>query len=146
MDDINLKILKELKVNSRASASDISKAVNLSVPAVAERIRRLEQNNTIEKYTVKLNRQQLGHKLLAFILVNVDKTENIEGFRKSIVALPNILECHHIAGEYDYLLKVLVEDTQQLESFLAKTLKKLKGIVASNTIISLSTLKEELNI
>ena len=146
MDSINLKILKELKANGRATVSDISKAVNLSMPAVAERIKKLEQNNVIEKHTIKINRSLLGHKLLAFILVNIDKTENIAAFRKEIVSMPNILECHHVAGEYDYLIKVLVEDTQKLELFLTKILKKIKGVSSSNTIICLSTLKEELNI
>lgn len=146
MDKINLHILNELKENGRATASDISKNVNLSVPAVAERIRKMEQSKLIEKYTVKINREQAGYKLLAFILVNLDKTESIEGFRKSIVATSNVLECHHVAGTYDYLLKVLVEDTRRLEDFLSKTLKKSQGVISSNTIICLSTLKEEVNI
>jgi len=56
-----------------------------------------------------------------------------------------VLECHHVAGNYDYLLKVIVEDTQALEEFLSKKLKKIKGVSGSNTIISLITLKEEIN-
>ena len=146
MDMIDSKIIDALKENGRATASEISKKVNLSIPAVAERIRKMEAGGIIEKYTIKVNREKINYKLLAFIFVNIDKTENVENFRKSIVQCNSVLECHHIAGEYDYLLKVLIEDTKSLEHFLSDTLKKIKGVLKSNTIISLSSLKEEINI
>lgn len=146
MDTIDLKIIDVLKENSRSTTSEISKKVNLSIPAVAERIRKMEEAGIIEKYTIKVNREKINYKLLAFIFVNIDKTENIEDFRKSIVQYSSVLECHHVAGEYDYLLKVLVEDTKSLEYFLSDTLKKIKGVLKSNTIISLSSLKENINI
>ncbi|AKN30450.1 transcriptional regulator [Clostridium carboxidivorans P7] len=146
MDIIDLKIIDALKENSRSTSSEISRKVNLSIPAVAERIRKLEDGNIIEKYTIKINREKINYKLLAFIFVNIDKTENIENFRKSIVQYNSVLECHHVAGEYDYVLKVLVEDTKSLEYFLSNTLKKIKGVLKSNTIIVLSSLKENINI
>lgn len=146
MDSIDLKIIDALKENSRASTSEISRRVNLSIPAVAERIRKLEEAEIIEKYTIKVNRDKINFKLLAFIFINIDKTENIDEFRKSIVQYNSVLECHHVAGEYDYLLKVLVEDTKALEDFVSHTLKKIKGVSKSNTIITLSSLKENINI
>ncbi|MBV7273791.1 Lrp/AsnC family transcriptional regulator [Clostridium thailandense] len=146
MDSIDLKIIDALKENSRASTSEISRRVSLSIPAVAERIRKLEEADVIEKYTIKVNRDKINFKLLAFIFVNIDKTENIDEFRKSIVQYNSVLECHHVAGEYDYLLKVLVEDTKALEDFVSHTLKKIKGVSKSNTIITLSSLKENINI
>lgn len=145
MDNIDKAILNELTQNARMPASDISKKVALSVPAVAERIRKLEQNNIIEKYTIKVNRQKVGLKLLAFIMVNIDHTENIQHFRDIIIQSTCVLECHHVAGSHDYLLKIVLEDTLSLESFLSKTLKNIKGVISSNTIISLTTLKEELH-
>ncbi|MFZ5965669.1 MAG: Lrp/AsnC family transcriptional regulator [Bacillota bacterium] len=146
MDIIDLKIIDALKENSRATTSEISKKVNLSIPAVSERIRKMEEAKIIENYTIKVNREKMNYKLLAFIFVNVDKTENIGNFRNAIVQYNSVLECHHVAGEYDYLLKVLVEDTKSLECFLSDTLKKIKGVLKSNTIITLSTLKENINI
>lgn len=146
MDTIDLAIISILKDNGRATASEVSKRVNLSIPAVAERIRKMEDSGLIEKYIIKVNREKMNYKLLAFIFVSIDKTENIEEFRKSIVQYSSVLECHHIAGEYDYLLKVLMEDTKTLEFFLSNTLKKIKGVFKSNTIINLSTLKENINI
>lgn len=146
MDTIDLKIIDILKENSRSTASEISKKVNLSIPAVAERIRKMEEAAMIEKYTIKVNREKMNYKILAFIFINIDRTENVEGFREAIVQHNCVLECHHVAGEYDYLIKVLVEDTKSLEHFLSNTLKKIKGVLKSNTIISLSSLKEEINI
>ncbi|HWR19586.1 MAG TPA: Lrp/AsnC ligand binding domain-containing protein, partial [Clostridia bacterium] len=70
---------------------------------------------------------------------------DIDSFRNAIVQHNCVLECHHVAGTYDYLLKVIVEDTHALENFLTKTLKKIHGVSSSNTIITLVTLKEEIN-
>jgi len=146
LDSIDLKIIEVLKENSRVTTSEISKKVSLSIPAVAERIRKMEESNIIESFTIKVNREKINQRLLAFIFVNIDKTDNIEDFRKSIVNFSSVLECHHVAGEYDYLLKVLVEDSKALEYFLSDKLKKIKGVLKSNTIIVMSSLKENINI
>ncbi len=145
MDEIDCKILEALKENGRATASEISKQVALSIPAVAERIRKLEQSQIIEAYTIKVNRRETGYKLMAFIFVNIDTAKNIEPFRTRIIQEPCVLECHHIAGPNDYLLKVIVHDTDELEQFLSDGLKKIRGVVSSHTVIRLSTLKEEIN-
>ena len=146
MDEINKAILAQLIKNSRSTASEISKHVNLSVPAVAERIRKMETSGMINGYTVKLDRKQLGLQLTAFIMVTLDNTSSIANFRDKMVACPDVLECHHLAGQSDYLLKIRVENTNQLERFLMDVLKKTAGVASSNTLICLSTLKEELNV
>lgn len=145
MDIIDVKILDALKQNGRSTASDISKQVNLSVPAVSERIRKLEEANIIEQYTIKINREKMGFKLLAVIFVNIDHATNIQHFRDAIIQFPEVIECHHMAGEYDYMLKVLIEDTSKLEFFLNEQLKTILGVQKSNTLIVLSTLKEIMN-
>ena len=116
------------------------------MPAVSERIKKLEQSGIIQQYTVKVDRYQTGQRLLAFVFVNIDTTAHIDSFRSQIVQHACVLECHHIAGAYDYLLKVALEDTQAMENFLCSVLKKIDGVSNSNTIITLTTLKEELNI
>lgn len=145
MDNIDLKIIDILTKNSRETVSEISHKVHLSLPAVSERIRKLEENNIIENFTIKVNREKSDYKLLVNIFVNINKTENIEPFRKKIVKFQEVLECYHIVGEYDYLLKVLLRDTSELEHFISEKLKKIKGVSKTNTIIILSTLKEKLN-
>ena len=146
MDEIDSRILDALKENGRATASEISKKVSLSIPAVAERIRKLEQSGIIQQYTVRLDQKAQGYSLMAFILVNLDCSEHTDQFRAQIVRERNVLECHHIAGPNDYLLKVLVADTDELEHFISHVLKKMKGVISSNTFIRMSTLKEEMNL
>jgi Lrp/AsnC family transcriptional regulator, leucine-responsive regulatory protein len=145
MDIIDAKILEFMKENGRATVSEISKKVNLSIPAVSERIRKLEESNIIEQYTIKVNREKMGYKLLAIIFVNIDETANIQNFRETIVQFSEVIECHHMAGEYDYMLKVLMNDTGELEDFLSSKMKSIKGVRKSNTLIVLSTLKETAN-
>lgn len=144
MDQIDTEILRILQTNARIQLSEISKRIHLTVPAVSERMKKLEAQGIIEKYTVKLNHEKMNYKLLAFIFVNIEKTEDIEGFRKAVGSFENVLTCHHLAGEYDYLLKVMCKDTKDLESFISSQLKKIKGVQKTNTIISLSSIKEEL--
>lgn len=145
MDSIDQRLLKLLSENGRATASELSRKVNLSVPAVSERLRKLESSGTIEHFGIRINRELLGYKLMAFIFVNIDLEENIDSSRAAIAAYPEVLECHQMAGEYDYLLKVLLEDTKELEHFISKKLKRIKGVQKSNTLISLSTSKDVLN-
>ncbi|UWD50523.1 Lrp/AsnC family transcriptional regulator [Clostridioides difficile] len=145
VDEIDLKIINSLKKNSRASTSEISRQVNLSIPAVSERIKKIEQSNIIQKYTIQINRKKTKYKLLAFVLINTDLSKSIEEFKKTMLEYDTVLECHHISGEYDYLIKVLAEDTNELEEFISITLKKVRGIQKANTTIVLSTIKEEIN-
>ncbi len=145
MDQIDRKILEILQSNSRATSSQIGRDVDLSLPAVSERIKKLDDNGIIERYTIKVNRAECGFHLLAFIFVTLGKTEYVDHFREAAAAFPQVLECHHIAGDYDYLLKVLVTGTDELENFLGRQLKAIEGVVKTNTQIVLSTLKEELN-
>jgi Lrp/AsnC family leucine-responsive transcriptional regulator len=145
MDQIDINILNYLKQNGRASASEISKKVNLSIPAVSERIKKLEENKIIDQYTVKINKKKMGYALHAIIFVSLSDSSNITNFRNLIIEYPEVTECHHIAGEYDYMLKIILKDTDELENFLGKKLKSIQGVKNTNTIIILSTLKETVN-
>ena len=87
-----------LKENRRESSSEIAKRVSLSVPAVTEQIRKLEQVSVIEKYTLRINPYELGYNLLGFMLVKIDASRNLEAFQDEVTALANVLECHYIAG------------------------------------------------
>lgn len=144
MDLIDEQIVGLLRENGRMTSSDISKHIHLSVPAVSERIRKLEESGVIERFTVKLNREQVGQYLVAFIMVQLEKPEHIEGFREAILQTKSILECHHIAGSYDYMLKVALKGTGELERLIADTIKRVPGVAKTNTMIVLSTMKEEL--
>lgn len=144
MDRIDQEIVRLLKENGRMTSSEISKLVHLSVPAVSERIRKLEESAVIERFTVKLGREQIGLHLVAFIMVQLEKPEHIPGFREMILKTDSVLECHHMAGSYDYLLKVALPGTKELERLISETIKQIAGVAKTNTMIVLSSMKEEL--
>lgn len=144
MDAFDNKILKLLVQNSRISGADIARKVNLSLPAVTERLRKLAKSGVIDKYTVQLNRHQLQLHLLAFINVWVDHTKASPA-KEQLIALDEVLECHHVAGDCDLLLKVLVKDTAALEDLLVKKIKHVKAVTRTSTTIILNSYKEDIN-
>jgi len=144
MDAFDSKILKLLMQNARMTGADIARKVNLSLPAVTDRLRKLTRSGVVDKYTVKLNREKLSLHLLAFVQVWIDHTKNVN-INDQIVALNEVLECHHVAGDFDLLLKVLVKDTAALEELLVHKIKSIKAVTRTSTTIILSSSKEEIN-
>lgn len=142
MDAIDHDILKLLKTDGRMSHSEISKHIHLSLPAVSERIRKLEACGCIDGFTVKLNREFMGLGLLAFIFVTLDRPEHIPAFHAAILEEEAILECHHLAGEFDYMLKSATGSTKELEELISLRLKQIPGVIKTNTMIALSSVKE----
>ena len=130
MDSIDVRILELLKKNSRIKFSEIKEDIHLSLPAISERIRKLEDQGYIDQYTVKLNRQKMGYNMLSFVLVNISEKEAIDQFIEMVATMDNILECHHLAGEYDYLVKIATRDSEELGDFVSKSLKALPGFDA----------------
>jgi len=145
MNEIDEMIIRLLGKNARMTASDIGKKIKLSVPAVAQRIRKLEEKGIVKGYGAVLERRKIGKGLLTFILVDVKGTENIPDFRGKMLSFNEVVECHHVAGEYDYLLKVAVSDTSELEDFIMGKLKKIPGVANSRTFIVFSSIKEDIN-
>ncbi|QRG66350.1 Lrp/AsnC family transcriptional regulator [Brevibacillus choshinensis] len=144
MDRIDEEILRLLKENGRMTSSEIGKQVHLSVPAVSERIRKLEDTGVIDRFTIRLNRDKRGLHLIAFIMVQLERPEHVEGFRETILQTDSVLECHHMAGSYDYMLKVALPGTRELEQLISHTIKQVAGVAKTNTMIVLSSMKEEM--
>jgi Lrp/AsnC family leucine-responsive transcriptional regulator len=139
MDNLDQKIIELLKGNGRMSASDIARIIRLSVPAVSERIRKLEENGIIEKYTIIVNEEKLGYYMKAFILINITNKANGKELVGEIMELENVLECHHLSGEFDYIVKVIAKDGQDFERFLMEELKKIEGIKAFRSAVIFSS-------
>ena len=146
MDHIDDKILTILKKNGKASATEISKIVGLSIPAVAERIRKMEHSGIIEGYGAKISRRKTGYNVTAFVMVNLERSGDVDEFRAKVIQFPQVLECHHVVGAFDYLLKVLVRTPDELENFLMTELNEIPTVASSQTFLCLSTLKEEWNV
>ncbi|SFO84064.1 Lrp/AsnC family transcriptional regulator, leucine-responsive regulatory protein [Chitinophaga sp. YR627] len=144
MDKFDSKILRLLIENARITGADIARKINLSLPAVTERLRKLSRSGIIDSYTIRVNREKLSLRLLAFINVWIDHSKNTN-VKDQLTAIDEVLECHHVAGDYDLLLKVLVTDTAALENLLVNKIKTIKGITRTSTTIILRSYKEEIN-
>ncbi|WP_440134621.1 Lrp/AsnC family transcriptional regulator [Chitinophaga sancti] len=144
MDNYDSKILRLLIKNSRITGADIARKINLSLPAVTERLRKLDRSGIVDRYTIKVNREQLSLHLMAYINVWIDHTKNTP-VKDQLIAMEEVMECHHVAGDSDLLLKVLVQDTTALEQLLVSKIKAIKGITRTSTTIILSSYKEEIN-
>jgi Lrp/AsnC family leucine-responsive transcriptional regulator len=142
LDELDLKILQTLTQSGRVTWADLAQSCGVSSPAIADRVRRLEKRGVIQGYTVQLAPQSLGYDLTAFVSVSLDRPEHRPSFLHYIQTHPAIQECHHIAGDGDYLLKVRCPKTVDLERILSDEIKGLPGVVKTQTTIVLSTVKE----
>lgn len=142
MDALDSKVIRALASQGRMSWAELAQELGLSAPATAERVRKLEEAGIIRGYTALLNAQALGYGLVAFIAVTFGKTRHRKGFRKAILQMPEVLECHHIAGEADYLLKVMTRDPSHLDHLVSDRLRAVPGILRTRTTVVLSTQKE----
>lgn len=142
MDAIDHKILTVLMEDGRASWADLAEAVGLSAPAVAERVHRLEDRGVIRGYAALLNGSQVGAHMTAMVAVTLEGPAAREGFLQVVRDTVEIQECHHTAGEDDYLLKVRCGGTADLERLLTDVLKSVPGVSRTRTTIVLSTVKD----
>jgi Lrp/AsnC family leucine-responsive transcriptional regulator len=142
LDAKDLAILELLQRNGDWSHAEIGRHIGLSVSAVNDRIRRLVASKTIEAWTARISPAALGLHLLAFVKVLIDRSEDIPAFVESIGAYPEVQECHHLAGEWNYLLKVRVATTAELEQFISSKLKNTLKVTRTFTSISLDSIKD----
>lgn len=142
MDTLDYKIIELLSAQARMTWAELAITLGLSAPSAAERVKRLEEKGVIVGYSVRLNYPFLGFMITAFVAVNLAHPKYIDGFLKSTNGIYEIEECHHVAGEDDYFLKVRCKTTQHLDDFLNNKLKLIKGVSRTRTMIVLSTNKE----
>lgn len=142
IDEIDKKILTLLSQNGRSHYKDIAKKVRLKPPSVIERIKKLESGKIIKGYTALINEKKLGVDITGFIGVNIDHPKNINNFESVINELKEeILECHHVTGEFTLLLKVKTRNTTELEKLIEK-IRSTRGVIKTHTMIVFSTIKE----
>ncbi len=143
LDEIDRKILRELRVDGRISNAHLADRVGLSASPCWNRVRQMEQDGVIEGYTVLLNQQALGVPDTVMIEVTLDRhdDETFERFGQALADMPEVLEAYLLTGEYDYLIKVAVAGTAGYEQFLRRRLYKLDGLRHSRSTFVLRTLK-----
>ncbi|MES2205511.1 MAG: Lrp/AsnC ligand binding domain-containing protein [Pseudomonadota bacterium] len=148
LDKISKKILTELQNDGRISNVDLASRVNLSPAACLERVRKLHEAGYILGYSAQLNPQQLDVSLLVFIEIVLDRTtpEVFDTFKRVVKAIPEVQECHMVAGGFDYLIKARMKDMNAYREFLGKTLLQLQGVRETHTYVVMEEVKNTLKL
>lgn len=141
MDDIDKKILKNLQKNARMTISDLSSEISLSMPAISERLKKLEASGVIKQYTVILDPAMLNKHLMALMFVRFENPSHGDRFANFVKNEFEIKECFYITGDFDYSLKIVTENTHSLELLLTR-IKNQPGIVKTKTIVILSAITD----
>jgi Lrp/AsnC family leucine-responsive transcriptional regulator len=143
LDEKDREILSLLQENSRISSAELARRVNLSAPGLQKRLKKLEQNRIIDRYVTLVNREALGLNLLCFAQVALVhyQPECVSNFCIRVQELPEVLECHHLTGEFDYLLKLIVANPQHLEKLLREKITQIPGVNKIKTNIVLNEVK-----
>jgi Lrp/AsnC family leucine-responsive transcriptional regulator len=145
LDDIDRKILEILQENGRITNAELAGRIGISPPPMLERVKKLEKRGIIKKYVALLDPDTIGKGTMALVSVSLDRhrIKSIDQFTRAVEKIPEVMECYHITGEEDYLLKVAVKDIHQYENFILKKLTKLPALRKLKTSFILSTVKYE---
>lgn len=142
MDENDRKIIQFIQENGRAGYAEIGAAVGLSVSAVNERLKKLERLGAIRGWAALVDPAAAGCPVLAFVEVLIERPEHEPAFLALVRDEPAILECHHVTGDWSYLLKVRAADIVALEDLLARRIKTLPGVPRSRSVVVLSSAKD----
>ncbi len=141
LDPTDRRILSVLQRQGRLSNADLSEAVNLSASACHRRVQRLEKDGYITGYVALLNARKLGHPTTVFVEITLQTQadEVLDAFEKAVRRIPEVLECHLMAGTADYILKVVVEDTDDFARIHRQHLARLPGVAQMQSSFALRT-------
>ena len=145
LDRIDRKILALLQGDGRMANVELARQVNLSPTPCLERVRRLEREGYIRQYTALLDPDKLNLGLVAYIQVTLDNTAtfDLDRFTKEVATLPEVQECHMVAGGFDYMLKIRVGDMGHFRRFLGEKLSALPGVRETHTYVVIQEVKSE---
>ena len=142
-DDFDKKLLIYLQEDAKQTTKELSYKLGLSVTAVYERIKKLEKLGVISKYVALLSRDKINRNftVLCHVKLIQHKKEYVIEFEKEVVNLPEITECFHVSGDYDYILKINVKDMQDYRNFMLSKLTTIKHIASTHSSFMISEVK-----
>jgi Lrp/AsnC family transcriptional regulator, leucine-responsive regulatory protein len=146
ISSLDVKALQTLMRNGRTTWAELGQLLGLSAPSTADRVRKLEQRGIIRGYAALVDPALVGYPLTAYVSVSLASHRNRAAFLRAISKMDQVAECHHVAGDDDYLLKVRCRGTQDLDHLLATQLKDKLGVARTRTTIVLSTAKESVRV
>jgi Lrp/AsnC family transcriptional regulator, leucine-responsive regulatory protein len=146
MDTLDKKAVAFLMKHGRATWAELAQLLGLSAPSAADRVRKLEEQGVLRGYAAIADAAALGYPLTAYVSVSLASHRQRAAFLRAVEKIEQVAECHHVAGDDDYLLKVRCRGTQDLDHLLARQLKEKLGVARTRTTIVLSTAKESVRI
>ncbi|WP_400079290.1 Lrp/AsnC family transcriptional regulator [Winogradskyella sp. R77965] len=143
LDETDIKLLHFLQADSKQTTKALSNKLNLSVTAVYERIKKLEHNGIISNYVALIEKKKVDKAFVAFCHVKLvqHSQEYVVKFEREVRKLKEVLECYHISGDYDYLLKVLVKDMEAFREFMVKKLTTIDHIGSTHSMFMINEVK-----
>ena len=143
LDERDRKILSLVQRDAKLSQAEVARRVGLSTAAVNERLRKLENAGVIRRYVALVDPRSVGMSITAFVEVFIEHPRHEARFLERLLELDEVLECHHVTGEFSLLLKVRVRDMDGLQQLLLHQINALEGVRQTRTVMVLSTVKEE---
>ncbi|AEQ50194.1 Lrp/AsnC ligand binding domain-containing protein [Pelagibacterium halotolerans] len=145
IDRIDRRILMELQYDGRITNAELAQRVGLAPTSMSDRMRRLQKQGYIKGFKAVLDPEQMGLGLLVFIEVSLDKTtpDNFQKFANAVRKQPEVLECHMVAGGFDYLVKARLHDMARYRVFLSDVLLSLPGVKESHTYPVIEEVKDD---
>lgn len=139
----DLKIIEALQSEGRLSNVELADRIGLSPSPCLRRVKRLEAEGVIEGYSARINREKIGMGVTVFVSVGLERhrEEEAERFRRTVVRLPQVVSCHAISGESDFLLEIVVADLNQYSEFVLKRLRRIPGVKDLQSSFSLEAMK-----
>ncbi|HBI39543.1 MAG TPA: AsnC family transcriptional regulator [Tenacibaculum sp.] len=143
LDHKDKKLLNLLQEDSKQTTKRLSLKLSLSVTAVYERIKKLEKEKIIKQYTAILDKKKIDKALTVFCNIKLDKhtKEHIVLFENKINKLPEVIECFHVSGEFDYILKIYIKDMESYREFMINKITDLKHIGSTHSVFTISDIK-----
>ena len=143
---LDRKILRILQEDGRISMKDLSEQVGLSITPAIERVKRMERDGVITGYHARINPPALGAKLLVFveITLNTKSASMFEQFRREVLRIPEVQECHLVSGDFDYLIKARIHEMAEYRKLLGEMLLQLPGAAQSKSYVVMEEIKETL--
>ncbi|WP_338409905.1 Lrp/AsnC family transcriptional regulator [uncultured Flavobacterium sp.] len=143
MDLIDKNLLTYLQQNSKMTTKELSLKLHLSVTAVYERIKKLEREGIISKYITILDKNKInkGFMVLCNVKLIQHNVESVTTFEKEVVQLEEVLECFHVSGDYDYVLKIYVKDMEEYRQFMLTKLTTLQRIGSTQSVFMIGEIK-----
>ena len=143
LDDIDKTILNLLQEDAKMNVKEVAGKIGLSVTPTYERIKRLEKNNIIVNYVAVLNKKKIGKKLevLCNVSLSSHSKEKIKQFEKEVILIDEVMDCYHVTGDADYLLKIVVSDIDEYQVFLRDKLAVLENVINVRSVFVMTNVK-----